>query len=77
MTHSDTMAVFTITDVSDLTSSDLNLFFPVGLPQGHDLITAGITLEPKLARITPNIGSVGSTLITAFIPGVGVETQNI
>lgn len=54
LTHSDTMAVFTISDATDLESTDLNLFFPVGIPEGHDLVKAGFTLEPKLMMVTPN-----------------------
>jgi hypothetical protein len=61
--HSDTMAVFTVTDVQDVASTDLNLFFPIGIPEGHDLVRAGITLEPKLMSITPNVGTPGSTLV--------------
>lgn len=67
LTHSDTMAVFTVTDVKDLVQKDLNLFFPIGLPEGHDLVRAGITLEPKLTSISPNVGTTGRTLITATI----------
>jgi hypothetical protein len=28
-------------------------------------------LEPKFVSISPNVGSTGSTLITALVPGVG------
>lgn len=76
-THSDTMAVFSITDVQDVTSKDLNLYFPVGIPEGHDLVRAGITLEPKLMMITPNAGSPGGTLVTATVPGVGLGTTGL
>jgi len=47
----------------------------VGLPAGHAIVTAGFTLEPKLASITPNSGSIGGTLITAAIHGVGTATD--
>ena len=47
VSHADTMAVFEITNVKDLVSTDVNLFFPIGIPKGHDLVKAGITLEPK------------------------------
>jgi hypothetical protein len=76
-THSDTMAVFSITEMSDLTSTDLNLFFPVGLPAGHELVRAGLTLEPRLTQITPNEGSPFRTLITATVHGVGVDTTGL
>jgi hypothetical protein len=71
------MAVFTVTEVPDLTSTDMNLYFPIGLPAGHELVTAGITFEPKLTQITPNHGSPFRTLITATVHGIGVESTGI
>lgn len=76
-THSDTMAVFSVSEVPDLASTDLNLFFPIGLPAGHELVRAGFTLEPKLTQITPNEGSPFRTLITATVHGVGVGTTGL
>jgi hypothetical protein len=71
------MAVFTISDATDLESTDLNLFFPVGIPEGHDLVRAGFTLEPKLMMVTPNSGSNGGTLVQATVPGIGTSTEDI
>jgi hypothetical protein len=71
------MAVFEIIDVQDTNSLDLNLFFPVGLPKGHDIIRAGITLEPKLLSITPNDGTPGGTWITVSVAGVGKLTTGL
>jgi hypothetical protein len=71
------MAVFTISDATDLESTDLNLFFPVGIPEGHDLVRAGFTLEPKLMMVTPNSGSNGGTLVQATVPGIGTSTKDI
>lgn len=71
------MAVFSVSEVPDLTVTDLNIFFPVGIPKGNDLIAAGFVLEPKLVKISPNIGSVGGVLIEATIPGVGLSTTGI
>jgi len=68
------MAVYEVTNVKDLTSTDLNLFFPVGIPKGHDKVKAGVTFEPKFMMISPNSGTFGSTLITATVPGIGSET---
>jgi hypothetical protein len=65
VTQTDTMLTFTVTEVQDLVSTDVNLFFPVGLPAGHDIIKAGVTLTPKLISLTPNAGTPGGTLITA------------
>jgi hypothetical protein len=77
-THTDTMAVFNIIDVPDVTTAEEhNLYFPVGIPAGHDLIRAGFTLEPRLVMVSPNAGTTGSTLITALVPGVGKETTGL
>jgi len=77
VSHADTMAVFEITDVKDLVSTDVNLFFPIGIPKGHDLVRAGITLEPKFMSMTPNAGTPGGTLIQAQVPGVGTSTTGL
>jgi hypothetical protein len=61
VTHTDTMAVFRVDKVLDLQTTNMNLFFPVGLPAAHDLVRAGITLTPKLLMMTPNSGTPGST----------------
>ena len=71
VSHTDTMAVFEITKVEDLESKDVNLFFPVGIPDGHDLVRAGVKVEPKLMMITPNDATPGSVLMTAIVPGLG------
>jgi hypothetical protein len=71
------MAVFTVDEVLALTSTDLNLFFPVGLPEGHELVRAGITVEPKLMMVSPNVGTPGSTLIRATVPGVGTSLEGL
>jgi hypothetical protein len=68
------MAVFIVSDATNLESKDLNLYFPIGIPEGHELVKAGITLEPKLMMVTPNSGSNGGTLIQATIPGIGAST---
>jgi hypothetical protein len=76
-THSDTMAVFNIIDVKELESKDVNLFFPAGLPIGHEFIRAGITVSPKLLQISPPSGTPGGTLLTVTAPGIGSNTEGI
>lgn len=71
------MAVFNIIDVKDLKSTDINLFFPVGIPEGHDLVRAGLTLTPKLLAVTPAKGTNGGTLVHATVPGVGTSTTGL
>jgi hypothetical protein len=69
------MSVYEVTNVKDFTSTNLNLFFPVGLPEGHEKVRAGVTFEPKFMMVSPNSGTPGSTLITATVPGIGTETE--
>jgi hypothetical protein len=52
-----TAAVFEITDINDLKPTPIQLFFPVGIPEGHAIVQEGFTLEPKLTSISPNEGS--------------------
>jgi len=74
---SETEALFSITDVSDSAATSVVLYFPVGIPEGHDTFADGLTLEPRLTRISPNEGSTGGSLITATAPGVGAGTADI
>jgi len=69
------MSVYEVTNVNDFTSTNLNLFFPVGLPEGHENVRAGVTFEPKFMMVSPNSGTPGSTLITATVPGIGTQTS--
>ena len=43
----------------------------MGIPEGHSVVEAPLTLTPKLVSISPNSGSIGGTLITAVVPGAG------
>jgi len=71
------MLVFDVKDVTDSKLTNMNLYFPVGLPKGHDIIKAGVTLTPKLVSLTPNAGSISGTMINAFVPGVGTATTGL
>jgi len=53
------------------------LYFPVGLPEGHEAFDAGLALEPRLTAISPNEGSTGGSLITATAPGVGLGSATV
>lgn len=75
--HTDVMAVFNIIDLKDLESLDVNLFFPVGIPEGHDIVRQGINVTPKLLQVTPSHGTQASTLIQVTAPGVGTETTGL
>ena len=52
------------------------LYFDVGLPENHAAISGhGLTLEPKLISLNIQEGSVGGSLITANVQGVGTATS--
>lgn len=73
---SETEALFSITDAAGGAAEGVSviLYFPIGLPEGHEAFDAGLALEPRLTRISPNEGSTGGSLITATAPGVGPGT---
>lgn len=75
-THSvtPTDAYFTITDVDDLVSQGLRVYFEKGNGLGTTVLDAGLTLEPKLTEITPNAGSIGGSVIVATVHGIGANT---
>jgi len=60
-----------------MSPSGVNVYFGVGIPEGNSFIQEGILFEPKLTAISPNVGTVGGTLITATVHGVGTNTQDI
>ena len=41
------------------------------------IVTAGIALTPKMWSIDPKVGTIGGTLITVTVPGVGTETEGL
>lgn len=70
---SATQAVFRVVDIQGWTLSNINVYFDVGFPKGHDTVIAGktFTLEPKLTSISPNTGSLGGSLLIAQVAGLG------
>jgi hypothetical protein len=75
--HSDTLAVFEVTNVPSLNVTNMYNFYPVGLPANHDKVKNGTNLEPRLMSISPSVGSVGGTQIVASVPGVGITTTGV
>lgn len=67
----------TVTSISDVSSTDLKLYFPEGIPEGNDLIAAGVTFTPQLVSVSPNVGSPAGSVITATVKGVGVDTTGL
>lgn len=58
--------------------TNINVYFDVGLPKGYDTIirAQSLTLSPKLVGISPNSGSLGSSVISATIQGLGPLTNS-
>ena len=72
-----THAIFRVSDISGWTLSGINVYFDVGLPRGYDTVIQGktLTLEPRLISVTPNVGSVGGSVIRARVEGLGPLTN--
>ena len=51
----------------------MDLYLAVGIPEGYTELLAGITFEPKLLSLSTDVVSVGGSLITAVVKGVGVN----
>jgi len=51
----------------------MQVYFDVGLPKGYNTVIMGksFTLTPKLVSVSPNVGSVGGSLLIAKLEGVG------
>jgi hypothetical protein len=74
---SESEAIFTITNVTSSVLKDVNLYFPIGLPEGNSILNAGLALSMKPESFTPTTGSVGGTLLTMVVPGAIKNTQNL
>lgn len=51
----------------------MNVYFDVGLPKGFDTVvrTKTFDLEPRLISVTPNVGSIGGSVLVARVEGLG------
>jgi hypothetical protein len=75
---STTEATFEVTDVASGTiEKNLFLYFPEGIPKGHDVVKTGVKLTPKLTKVTPNLGSTEGNVIEATVLGVGTGTTGL
>lgn len=45
----------------------MKIYFDVGTPIGHDTVVDGksFVLSPKLVSLSPNVGSVGGSVLVA------------
>jgi hypothetical protein len=51
--------------------------FLQGKPKGHDILNAGVSITPKFVSVSPNVGSIGGTTISAIVPGIVKSTTNV
>lgn len=76
----ETKALFRVTNIKGQVLKNINLYFDVGTPKGHDIVKdvdiSRVTLNPKLTKVTPNKGSMGGTLITASVEGLGLPLDD-
>ena len=68
-----TTAIFRVSNVNGWVLSNMMVYFDVGLPEGYNTVIVGksFTLEPRLISVSPNVGSVGGSLLMAKIEGMG------
>ena len=50
-------------------SPEVALFFPVGLPNGSEILAAGVEIPPVLRGLSGNEGSAAGSVIEASVPG--------
>jgi hypothetical protein len=65
--------VVEVTDVNDISDflGTMYMYFEDGCPEGHDIITTGLTVEPFFASVSAQTGSYAGSVITATIYGIG------
>lgn len=75
----DTVVQAHIVNMLDSATSNVVFYLPIGVPAGTDDLTrnVGISLTPQFLSLTPNVGSPAGSLVTASVPGVGVNTMNV
>ena len=72
----DDEVIFTVVDMLDETSDDIQIYFADGLPAGYTTITS-LTVTPTLVSISPSSGSSGGTLLTVTGTGFGTNTAGL
>ncbi len=73
---SDTEVKAHILNMLDSSSMNIVFYLPSGVPAGTDDLSmnVGIALTPQFVSVSPNVGSPGGSLLTAIVPGVGINT---
>jgi len=70
----ETYALFTIVDIKDSTSSNIQIYFADGFATDYKWITS-LTFTPNFVSISPNTGgSFGGTVLTVRGTGFGINT---
>jgi hypothetical protein len=76
---SDTEINVRIIDMLSSKSLNTDIHLPVGHPASLDELNyaKGISLIPKLLKVSPSIGSLGGALIIADVKGIGNMTKYV
>lgn len=69
-------AIFTLTNLNGVESSDIHIYTSEGYPEGAEL-THSFETYPSIFTITPSVGSAGGTKITVTGSGFGTQTENL
>jgi hypothetical protein len=71
-------AWFEISNVTQGALDKINLYWEVGRGNGEALLSsATLALEPKVVSVSPSTGSVGGTLITINVQGLGPDDSGV
>lgn len=67
MSVTSTSATFKVTNITGWVLNNMKIYFDVGTPIGHDTVVDGksFVLSPKLVSLSPNVGSVGGSVLVA------------
>jgi len=76
---SDTEVKVRIVDMMTSTSLNTDIHLPSGHPAGTDNLNyaTGISLTPRIHSVSPNVGSIGGSLIIADVRGIGNMTTGV
>jgi len=72
-----TEAKFEINEAPSVKLSGMKLYFDIGIPSNHKLMTTGLSMVPKFTGIDVSVGSKAGTVVTATIIGVGKFTKDV
>ena len=79
LSSNDTTVQALIVNVLDSSSKNIQFNLPVGVPDDTADLSAnlGISMIPQFLSLSPNVGSPAGSLLTAHVPGVGINTSGI